>query len=84
MDYISLKKEYKSELDLRIIADWLHYALWLEEKIFDSSYTNDRWYPVPPYKDEGWRVMNEQGELVATFESKQDCMRCVKEINNSR
>ncbi|MFW5753509.1 MAG: hypothetical protein ACOCV9_01790 [Marinilabiliaceae bacterium] len=40
-----------------------------------------KWYPVPPYKNEGWIIVNEDGELIATFEEKDDCIRAV-ELNN--
>ena len=33
-----------------------------------------QWYPIPPYKNEGWKIINEDGEHVATFEIKEDCI----------
>ncbi len=39
------------------------------------------WYPVPPYRSEGWKVLNEKGELVATFETKNDCVRACEAVN---
>ena len=31
------------------------------------------WYPVPPYRNEGWAIADIRGELVARFEARQDC-----------
>ena len=41
-----------------------------------------KWYPVPPYKNEGWKIYNEKGELIATFEDRKDC-EMVAELYNS-
>lgn len=46
-----------------------------------STYYRDKWYAVPPYKNEGWKVLNESGELVATFEDKEDCIKAVELFN---
>lgn len=42
---------------------------------------NMEWYAVPPYKNEGWKIFNEKGELVATFENKDECLLVVKTMN---
>jgi len=42
------------------------------------------WYPKPPYNNEGWQILNEQGELVATFENKEDCLKTVEAINQTQ
>jgi hypothetical protein len=39
------------------------------------------WYPVPPYHNEGWRAFNEDGELIATFELKEDCIKACEAVN---
>jgi hypothetical protein len=44
---------------------------------------NKKWYTVPPYKNEGWRIVNEKGELVATFEQREDC-EMVTDLANQR
>lgn len=41
-----------------------------------------KWYAIPPYKNEGWQIMNEKGELVATFEDKNECIKSVELYNN--
>lgn len=36
---------------------------------------NNNWYAIPPYKKgENWTILNEQGELIATFERREDCV----------
>lgn len=42
------------------------------------------WYAIPPYKNEGWRIFNEKGELIATFETKEDCIFAVKLFNEKK
>jgi exoribonuclease II len=32
-----------------------------------------KWYPIPPYGDEKWQIFNQDGELVATCESRELC-----------
>lgn len=41
------------------------------------------WYAIPPYEvsNESWKIVNEKGELVATFETKEDCIFAVKLFN---
>ena len=39
------------------------------------------WYPVPPYRNEGWAIVDGSGELVARFEEKQDCEYACKAVN---
>ena len=36
-----------------------------------------KWYAVPPYANEGWKIFNIKGELVATFEIQEDCEKAV-------
>jgi len=43
---------------------------------------NEKWYAVPPYRNEGWTIANEKGELVATFECKDECEKVVELFNN--
>jgi hypothetical protein len=70
-------------------------TLWLGSKIdsfveVDSPLkqfamkNNDKWYPVPPYSDNTWRACNEKGELIATFETKEDCIKACEAVNDSR
>ncbi len=41
------------------------------------------WYAVPPYaKGENWKIVNENGEVVAWFELKEDCIIVVKMMND--
>ena len=42
------------------------------------------WYAIPPYKNEGWRIFNEKGESLATFERKEDCLLAVKLFNEKK
>ena len=42
------------------------------------------WYAIPPYTNEGWRIFNEKGELVAIFETKEDCLLAVKLFNENK
>ena len=42
------------------------------------------WYAISPYKNEGWRIFNEKGELIATFETKEDCILAVKLFNEKK
>ncbi len=36
-----------------------------------------KWYAIPPYHREGWRILNEKGELVAVFEDRRECEHVV-------
>lgn len=41
------------------------------------------WYAIPPYrKGENWKIVNENGEVVAWFELKKDCLKAVEAVNN--
>lgn len=41
------------------------------------------WYAVPPYvKGENWKIVNENGEIVAWFELKEECIMVVKMMND--
>ena len=42
------------------------------------------WYAIPPCANEGWCIFNEKGELVATFEMKEDCLFAVKLFNENK
>ena len=42
-----------------------------------------KWYTSPPYNGEGWQIVNEKGELVATFEDQKEC-EIVVELYNQR
>ena len=44
---------------------------------------NKKWYPVPPYTNEGWKIYNELGELVATFEQKEECEKVCRLWNRN-
>ncbi len=41
-----------------------------------------QWYPVPPYNNEGWKIINEDGEHVAVFEDKEECIQTCKLHNH--
>lgn len=42
-----------------------------------------RWYAVPPYKKgDNWKILNEDGECVAWFELRDDCLKTVDAVNN--
>lgn len=43
-----------------------------------------KWYALPPYKNEGWKILNEKGELVATFEDKTECENVVDLYNSQQ
>ena len=50
----------------------------------ERKVNNGNWYPVPPYRKGGnWKVLNEQGELVAIFENKSDCIRACNAVNTT-
>ena len=55
-------------------------------KIFDliEAKPKQEWFAVPPYKNEGWQILNSKGELVATFEEKEDCLAVVELYNNEQ
>lgn len=36
-----------------------------------------KWYAIPQYSREGWRILNEKGELVAVFEDRRECEHVV-------
>lgn len=39
---------------------------------------HSKWYAVPPYKGgENWKVLNDKGEIVAWFETQEDCEKAV-------
>ena len=42
-----------------------------------------KWYAVPPYnlQKESWTILNEDGELLATFERQEDCEKAVEVYN---
>ena len=44
------------------------------------------WYAIPPYevRKESWKIVNENGELVGTFETKEDCIFAVKLFNEKK
>jgi hypothetical protein len=53
-----------------------------EKQIYKTDFTKDYWYAVPPYKkNDGWRVLNECGELIAVFETKEECIEAVNAVN---
>jgi len=39
------------------------------------------WYPIPPYRNEGWKILNSKGELVATFEAREECDAVCQRMN---
>lgn len=55
----------------------------LSKKI-ETMKNQAEWYAIPPYKNEGWRIFNEKGELIATFERKEDCILAVKLFNEKK
>jgi transcription antitermination factor NusG len=47
----------------------------LKKEISDSS----EWYAVPPYKKvENWKIVDNIGQYVASFEMKEHCIEVVK------
>ncbi len=42
------------------------------------------WFAVPPYGNEGWQILNSKGELVATFEEKEECLKTVELYNKKQ
>lgn len=48
----------------------------METKLNDET-INLKWYAIPPYNREGWRIFNEKGELVAVFEDRVECEHVV-------
>lgn len=43
-----------------------------------------KWYAVPPYQNtEQWKIVNEDGEYVASFEMKEVCELVVKMWNDN-
>ena len=41
-----------------------------------------KWFAVPSYKKgEAWKILNEDGEMVAKFEIKEDCLLAVDAVN---
>ena len=44
--------------------------------------TQKIWFAVPPYEDfKQWIIVNDKGELVATFESKDECILAAESVN---
>lgn len=55
----------------------------LVKNMISTTVEKLEWYAVPPYKkNESWIIVNEKGELVATFETKEDCLATIKLIKN--
>ncbi len=54
--------------------------------VFESiaNATKPKWYVVPPYKNEGWKVLNQKGEHVATFEDRHDAELAARLFNNHK
>ena len=43
----------------------------------------ETWYPVPPYRrTEAWKILNQNGELVAEFQERADCEMTAKLHND--
>ena len=58
------------------------YTKIMENSIHRTDVSKSYWYAVPPYgKKESWRIVNECGELVATFEDKDECIEAVNAVN---
>jgi hypothetical protein len=56
-----------------------------EKQIYKTDFTIDYWYAVSPYKkNEGWRALNECGELIAVFETKEECIEAVNAVNQMK
>ena len=53
-------------------------------KKIETMKNQAEWYAIPPYKNEGWRIFNEKGESLATFETKEDCLLAVKLFNEKK
>ena len=74
----------------RVTGDYYLESLISAKKLEDSFQNKEKdpttgereeWYVVPPYGNEGWHVLNERGELVATFETKEECIKAVNAVN---
>ena len=48
----------------------------------DEAKPKQEWFAVPPYKNEGWQILNSKGEFVAAFEAKEECLKTVERYNN--
>ena len=44
----------------------------------------DLWFPVPPYRGAGWIIVNRSGELVATFEDRDECILACNAVNEQK
>ncbi len=50
----------------------------------------EKWYAIPPYTTNGtpsgvnWEIHNEKGELVASFEDREECEKIVELFNNQK
>lgn len=54
------------------------------EEVYDKLYGN-RWFAIPPVNSGGtWKISNEDGERVAWFETKKDCLTAVEFFNQSK
>lgn len=56
----------------------------LEKKEIEYQRKQNVWYITPPYKGIEWTIVNENGELVATFQNKEDCIKAVQAINKMK
>ena len=44
---------------------------------------NIKWFPIPPYNaNETWKIVNERCELIATFETKEECITAAEAVNS--
>ena len=43
---------------------------------------DEHWYYVPPYENEGHKIVDSAGQEVATFEDKESALKCVTTFNN--
>lgn len=55
-------------------------------KLIDLYETKPKqeWYAIPPYRNEGWQILNSKGEFVATFEEKEECLAVIELYNNEQ
>lgn len=52
---------------------------------YGSPESKAEWYAVPPYSKTGmWQIYNDKGEYVASFETKEDCLKTVNAVTKNQ
>ena len=74
-----------------IVTQFIHTSMSMDEfkrKLIQlkEAKPKQEWYAIPPYdvSNDGWRIFNEKGEFVATFEEKEECLLAVKLFNENK